>query len=252
MAIGFNKHIEPYIIDVSHAWRILGRLGLVDTIFNHISAVAGDEEGKLSLIMNPSGRLSIEVYPEHLCVFALKEYMPSEAARLGVIKDGLHMHSAMHSLRRKVGAIIHTHSPYSIAVGCSESGLQSMSQTAMEFLGELKMIDYDGMFRNQILSESISNLAIHGGVALLRHHGSLVVADSIAEAFYLAYYIEEACKIQVLTLSQGVPLIIPEKSSINEAHQLLQNDRKIVAKQLFEAFCRQLENKNASNKTTKK
>jgi ribulose-5-phosphate 4-epimerase/fuculose-1-phosphate aldolase len=231
----------PQIRAVSDAWRVLGHLGLLDTIFNHISSVVADPFGKLQIILNPAALLPHELRPEHLCILPLQNYLPSDAAKLGINPDGLHLHALIHCVRMRPGAVIHTHSRHCIAVGCSEQGLLPLSQTAMEFVGDLEVVEYGGVFRSYLLTEQLKTLANRGGVALLRNHGALVVADTIPEAVYLAYFLEEACRIQVVTLSQGVPIVLPPESVIAEARQALRDDRIKVAGWLFDALCRQLE-----------
>ena len=66
------------------------------------------------------------------------------------------------------------------------------------------------------------------------------VHDRVEEAVYLAYYLEEACRIQVATLSQGVPYHLPTIGVISEAHEALRSDRSRAATQFFEAFRRRL------------
>jgi ribulose-5-phosphate 4-epimerase/fuculose-1-phosphate aldolase len=241
MPIAIRNAIKPQIRAVTDAWRILGQLGLVDTIFNHISATIADPTGTLQLVMNPEGRLPKELSTENMCVFPVQKYKPSEASLLGVNPDGLQLHSAMHRVRMKPGAIIHTHSAHCLAVGCSDQGLLPLSQTAIEFSDEVAVIEYGGMFRSQELTKRLINLATNGGIALLRNHGTLVVADSVAEAFYMAYFIEEACKIQVITLSQGVRIILPKKEAIADAQQAMRGDRAKAAAQLFGAFRRNMD-----------
>jgi ribulose-5-phosphate 4-epimerase/fuculose-1-phosphate aldolase len=240
----FQKTIEKYSKDLVNAWKILGTIGLVDTIFNHISCSVKDSKGNFQMLMNPSGILPHEISLKNLRNFPLKKYDIEDANNLGVIPDGIKMHSRIHFVRKKEGVIIHTHSPYSIAVGCSKIGLLALSQTAMEFVEQLKIFEYKGMFRKHDLDNKVSELALTGGCAFLRHHGILVIADSISEAFYLTYYLEEACKIQVLTLSQKLPTALPKHSIVKETQRNLLNDRQVFAKQMFDAFCRQLKVKN--------
>ncbi len=234
------KNEKQNIKDVSDAWKILGGLGLVDTIFNHISSVTSDRNNNFQVVMNPHGFLAAEVTEKNISVFTLKKYSPSDANELKVNPDGLQLHSSLHLARMKEGVAIHTHSQNVIAVSCYNDGLLPLSQTAIEFVGDIEFVEYDGVFRSNDLTPQLINFAKKGGVALLRHHGALVIADTIEEAFYLTYYIEEACKIQVLTLSQGGTFTTPNKKAIEEAKQALCNDRALVAKELFEAFKRQL------------
>lgn len=235
-----REGLGEYLQATADAWKILGRLGLVDTIFNHISTCVHNRLGEPFIIMNPEGMLPEEINAASLRLLPRRLYMESEASELGVNSDGLHLHSLMQSVRSKPGTVIHTHSLYSVAVSCSERGLLPMSQTALEFLGDLVLIEYGGLFRGKDLTDQMKALAINGGASLLRNHGTLVVGDSIEEAFYLAYFLEEACKIQIVTLSQGLGLVNPPESVWEDTKKALRSDRRRVAAQLFEAFRRNL------------
>jgi ribulose-5-phosphate 4-epimerase/fuculose-1-phosphate aldolase len=223
---------------IADAWRILGGLGLVDTIFNHISSTIDNGTGGLTLLLNPDGRLPHEVRAQDLCACALRPYEAHEAAAIGASADGLRLHSLIQHLRGRSGTVIHTHALYSIAVGCSEHGLLPLSQTALEFYGDVEVFDYNGLFRGEGPTAPMRRIASDGGVGLLRNHGALVVADSVEEAVYLAFYVEEACRIQVTTLSQGVRYQLPTAAVISDAHATLRADRLQAATKLFEAFRR--------------
>ena len=227
--------------EISDAWRVLARLGLVDTIFNHISFTVEDASGQ-TLLMNPSACMADELRPDLVRAFPVREYKSEEGDTLGVNPDGLRLHSLMHQARGSVGAVVHTHSVHAIAVSCSTTGLLPLSQTAVEFVDDVRIIEYDGVFRQHALSPETTRLATDGGVALLRHHGSLVVADSIAEAVYLTFYLEEACRIQVMTTAQGTDFSTLPKSIVAETAKKLRQNRPVVAAQLFEALRRQLPN----------
>jgi ribulose-5-phosphate 4-epimerase/fuculose-1-phosphate aldolase len=235
------EDIKGNIRDIITAWKILSKLNLIDTIFNHISCVAGDEKA-LKMIMNPDGFLPEQVSERNISVFSLKKHLKKDAEQLKVNFDGLRLHSELHLIRNRAGVIIHTHSPYTIAVGNYKHGLLPLSQTAIEFVNDIEIVDYDGVFRKNALSEKLKSFAKVGGIAVLRHHGALIIADNVEEATYLTYYIEEACKIQVLSLAQGLPFSTSSKQTIKATHQTLKKDRKRVAKDFFNAFKRKLNN----------
>ena len=221
---------------LSDAWRILGQLGLVDTIFNHISSVIADSEGQLQLLLNRNTSLPAQLRPEDVCVTPLREYDSDEAENLGVNPDGLQLHSSLHIARMKPGVIIHTHSLNCLAVGCTEQSLLPISQTSLEFVNSVRTIEYFGVFRATNLTKELEELAFSGGAAFLRNHGALFVADTIPEAVYLAYYLEEACRIQVATLSQGVPFVTPGNGIIDQVSLSLIQERPRVSKRLFTAL----------------
>lgn len=225
-----KNNIEKFVT----AWKILGSLNLVDTIFNHISAT--NDRG--TMLMNHDGILAEQINKKNVSVFPLEGYIHQDAEKLHVNPDGLKLHSALHLVRNRTGVIIHTHSPYVIAVGNYSKGLLPLSQTAIEFVNDIETIEYNGMFRKNSLTLQLKRFALKGGVAILRQHGVLVVADTIEEAVYLAYYIEEACKIQVLSLLQGKIVALPNKSIIKSAELLMKDERGKVSKDLFIALKR--------------
>jgi ribulose-5-phosphate 4-epimerase/fuculose-1-phosphate aldolase len=225
------------LIKTALAWRGLGRLGLLDTIFNHISHSWIDSDNSLQLTMTPTGLLPAEVFPEGLKTFPLREYLPFESETLGVNADGLRLHSHLQMVRGRPGVIIHTHSRHGIAVGAADCGLLPISQTAIELLPDLRVVEYQGMLRNVCADAGLIEMACSGGIALLQNHGSLVVADNIEEAFYLTYFLEEACHIQVLALSQAHRLVSPSTEAILSAQQTLRLTRALDARSLFRALC---------------
>ena len=46
-------------------------------------------------------------------------------------------------------------------------------------------------------------------VMMLRNHGTLTCGSTIHEAFFYAYYLEQACQTQCMALASGQPLIYP-------------------------------------------
>lgn len=236
------KDIEKNKKEIAAAWKILDSLKLIDTIFNHISIAFEGKNNSLTMLMNPDGFLPEQVNENNISVFPLKKYSNKDAIKLNVNPDGLQLHSELHLARKTGGVIVHTHSPYAIAVGNHKEGLLPLSQTAIEFVNDIEIVEYDGMFRKNVLSEQMKNFASKGGIALLRHHGILIISDNVEEATYLTYYIEEACKLQVISLSQGKTVTHPNKVAIKSAQQILKNDRSMVAKGFYNAFKRKLNN----------
>jgi ribulose-5-phosphate 4-epimerase/fuculose-1-phosphate aldolase len=55
----------------------------------------------------------------------------------------------------------------------------------MKFVGKVRIIEDEGLFRSNNLSHDLGYVVDHGGTALLRNHGSLVVADELSDAVYL-------------------------------------------------------------------
>ena len=87
-----------------------------------------------------------------------------------------------------------------------EEGLLPLSQTAMRFHGHLAYHDYEGpAFNRGEKQRLVAHLGRHNAM-ILRNHGLLVCGPSIPQAFNLIYWLEQACRIQVQTLSCQRPL----------------------------------------------
>jgi ribulose-5-phosphate 4-epimerase/fuculose-1-phosphate aldolase len=214
---------------LSEAWRMLGCLGLIDGVFNHIS-LAHDDVSR-GFWMNAFGISPEKHTPESFVLCSASGGRSID----GVNPDGMALHSMMHVARSKPGVILHTHSPAVVAVSARSEGLLAISQTAVEFVDDLLYVDYDGFFRDGHPSELLESLALKGGVAILRNHGLLIVADSIAEAFYCAYYVEEAARVQCLA-GLGIPLLEISGPVRNETRLQMRTDRPKYAALMFEAF----------------
>jgi ribulose-5-phosphate 4-epimerase/fuculose-1-phosphate aldolase len=219
-------------------WQMLGSLRLIDSIFNHISVSFYASDGSLSLAMNPNGFLPEEVDAKALKTLPLRMYSIEEAIQSGVNPDGLRLHAQVHLARGVPGCIVHTHSANVVAVSCSERGLLPLSQTAIEFCGDLVFIDYEGLFRGHHLDAKLVGIAQNGGVCLLRNHGMLAVTSTIEEAVYIAYYLEESCRIQIKALSMGGDLVMPSVDAIEASRHELLADRTTAATLFFNALNR--------------
>jgi ribulose-5-phosphate 4-epimerase/fuculose-1-phosphate aldolase len=224
------------IVVLSEVWRLLGKLGLVDGAFNHISLSFGNDDESPMLAINPGGCHAAKMSTEGFCVLPLRRYTDKEALDRGVNPDGLRLHTDLHLARGREGCAIHLHAPYSIAVGATEDGLLPLSQIAMEFNEQILLVEYEGLAREGISDPGLRSFAERGGEALLRNHGLLVMADTAAEAFYAAYYLETACRVQVLTLAQGRALHMPTRQVAVEAGNALRGDRKEAAAATLNAF----------------
>lgn len=221
--------------DIVAVWNLLGRLGLVDGAFNHISYCTY-RSGSAFLDINPAqggpGNQSAADFKS----VELKAYNDDDAKQFGVNPDALRLHTHIHLVRGRPGCAIHLHSPHSVAVSATEVGLMPLSQTAIEFSDRLALIEYRGLAREGFDDPELARVAREGGEALLRNHGLLVVANDAIQAFYAAYYLEEACRLQILTLSQGLQVRHPTKAIAAIAAAQLRNDRPLAARATFDVL----------------
>jgi ribulose-5-phosphate 4-epimerase/fuculose-1-phosphate aldolase len=221
--------------DICDLWRLLGKLGLVDTVFNHISLCFRNSNDELLLVINKEGKLAESCTIEDFIILPVKPRTNySSISEVNI--DGLKIHMEIAIERNCEGVVIHTHSMFTTIVGLSGDEILPLTQTATEFMTDSIFIEYGGLFRNSSINHEKSNLLNQSRCFLLKNHGALTVAKDIPEAFYLIYYLEEVCKSQVLALSQNIPLREIEAELAQESEKLLKNDRDKYAKILYQAF----------------
>jgi len=79
-------------------------------------------------------------------------------------------------------------------------------QHAMKFHGHLAYHDYEGIALDMDERERLVRDLGSRNAMILRNHGLLACGPSIPQAFNLIYWLEQACRIQVQTLSCQRPL----------------------------------------------
>ena len=194
--------------DLAACYRIIAMYGWDDLVFTHISArVPGGED---HFLINPYGMMFEEITASSLVKVDLEgnKVLDSEHP---VNPAGFVIHSAVHDARGDAGCVLHTHTRAGIAVSAQKDGLLPISQTAMFPFVTLGYHDYEGVALNEeekprLVADLGSNNAL-----ILRNHGLLTTAPTIADAFLLMYVLETACQIQIMAQSGGGELVrIPQ------------------------------------------
>jgi ribulose-5-phosphate 4-epimerase/fuculose-1-phosphate aldolase len=84
-------------------------------------------------------------------------------------------------------------------------------QSALGFFEDIAYVDYNGLALDYGEGERLARALGSRSVAMLRNHGVLVTAGTLAEGFERLYFLERAAQAQVLALSTGRPLhLLPE------------------------------------------
>jgi ribulose-5-phosphate 4-epimerase/fuculose-1-phosphate aldolase len=196
--------------DLTAALRWAERLGLNEGIDNHFScAVNGDGS---RFLVNPLGFHWRELKASDL-VLADADRNILEGDH--VVEDtAFFIHSRLHLKHPKAAAVLHTHMPYATALTVIENGrLEMISQNALQFYGRIAyMDDYDGLALDNSEGDRMAAAMGEKTVLFLGHHGVIVTAPSIHQAWNDLYFLERACMVQVLAMSTGRKLRpIPER-----------------------------------------
>ena len=184
-------------------YRIFDMMGWTESIYNHISVRVPDEPG--AFLINPYGLLYSEVCASNLIKIDI-DGNTLDGSPYPVNKAGFTQHSYFHRHLDWAHAICHTHTTETMAVCSVEGGLQPINFYATGLTGKLAYHDFEGItIRPEEGERLVANL---GGkrVMMLRNHGTLVMAQSLPEAFLKHWLLQRACEIQVAAGAAGTPV----------------------------------------------
>ncbi|WP_431285781.1 class II aldolase/adducin family protein [Humitalea sp. 24SJ18S-53] len=195
--------------DMAALCRLMAHFGLDDITSTHLSVLVPERPG--NYLLNPYGMMLAEVTPGDAVEVDADGKIVDPGNGWPLNKTAIVIHGAVHRARPEVGAAIHAHTHAGIAVGALPEGLLPISQWAMKFVERTAYHDYDGAARAGGLGEAIAqDLGANNLVMLLRNHGTLAVGDDAAGAFIRLYYLEQACKSQLMLGARGAgDLVMP-------------------------------------------
>jgi ribulose-5-phosphate 4-epimerase/fuculose-1-phosphate aldolase len=99
------------------------------------------------------------------------------------------------------------HSLNGIAVSAQKGGLLPISQQSLFVLASLGYHDYEGVALNEEEKPRLVRDLGSKTFLMLRNHGLLTAAGTVADAFLAMYLFEAACMIQVRAQSGGGELL---------------------------------------------
>lgn len=187
-------------VDLAALYRLAALYGWDDMIFTHISArLPGPGH---EFLINPYGMFFEEITASSLVKIDLHGNILQDTPYF-INPAGFTIHSAIHAAREDARFVMHLHSDQGVAVAAQACGLLPLSQHALIVLPRLAYHDYEGIALN--LDERERLVADLGDktLMLLRNHGTLAVGESAAGCWAGIYYLERACKQQVMALSGG-------------------------------------------------
>ena len=225
-------------VDLAAAFRLAVRLDLHEGVCNHFS------------VMLPDGkRFLLNRYGLHWSEVTAGNLLALDGA--GKVLDGegeyektaFYIHSRIHLANPRATCVLHTHMPYATALTLLEGGrLEMVEQNALRFHDD---IAYDDIYNGLVVDDAEGDrlAAAMGGkrVMFLANHGVIVVGPTVAEAFDAMYYLERACRLQVLARSMGGRLRSVRLDVIQNTYKLMCADAPRYAGAHFGALKRLLD-----------
>ncbi len=187
-------------VDLAALYRLVALYGWDDMIYTHISArIPGVEH---HFLINPYGLFFGEITASSLVKIDLQGTILQETPYF-INPAGFTIHSAIHEARDDAHYVMHLHSDQGVAVSAQAEGLLPLSQHALICLPRLAYHDYEGIALNP--EEKSRLVADLGGASmmLLRNHGTLTTGATAADCWVNMFFLERACRQQVLALTVG-------------------------------------------------
>jgi ribulose-5-phosphate 4-epimerase/fuculose-1-phosphate aldolase len=183
-------------------YRLCALHGWSDLVFTHISVRLPDEDGAERFLINPYGVMFDEMTASALVKIDLDGNI-KQGTPYFINPAGFTIHSAVHGARHDAGCVIHVHTPYGIAVSIQKDGLRRYSQISMQVHSDLAYHDYEGIALDLDERERLIADIGENNLLMLRNHGTLTIGQNCAIAFTRMYFLENACKIQILAQAAG-------------------------------------------------
>ena len=172
-------------------------------------------------LINPYGLFFEEITASSLVKIDLEGDILQETPYF-INPAGFTIHSAVHAAREDAHFVMHLHTDQGVAVAAQKEGLLPLSQHALVVLPSLAYHDYEGIALNHDERERLVADLGDKSVMLLRNHGTLAVGKTAADCWTGMFYLERACKQQVMALSCGRAnvLIAPKASQAEVRDQV--------------------------------
>src|SRR3954468_17469072 len=225
-------------VDLAAAFRLAVRMDLHEGVCNHFTLMLPDGE---RFLLNRYGLHWSEVTASNLLALdAADQILEGEGE---FEKTAFYIHSRIHLANPHAVCVLHTHMPYVTALTLLENGrLEMVEQNALRFHDD---IAYDGTYNGLVVDNAEGDrlARVLGGkrVLFLANHGVIAVGPSVAEAFDLLYYLERACRLQVLARSTGGKLRAVRPEVVRETHRMILADTPKYAGAHFTALKRILD-----------
>ncbi len=225
-------------IDLAAAFRLAVRMDLHEGVCNHFTLMLPD--GK-RFLLNAYGLHWSEVSASNLLALdAQGNVLEGEGE---AEKTAFYIHSRIHLANPKAACVLHTHMPYATALTLTEPGrLEMVEQNALRFHDDIAYDDtYNGLVVDDAEGDRLARVLGGKRVLFLANHGVIVVGPTVAEAYDLLYYLERACRLQVLARATGLPFRKVRPEVVRDTYRMILADTPKYAGAHFAALKRLLD-----------
>lgn len=188
--------------ELSECYRITREFGMDELVWNHISVLLSDG----TYLITPGNRMFDDIAPQDLVKSS------------GNVTADI-IHDAVYKQRDNVKAIVHLHTPATVAVSCLEMGFMPLAQEAAPFVGRVARHPWHGVSNDWEEQAMLGNAVKDPNVntLLMENHGFCTFGKTLAEAWVLAYYFDKSCQTQLNCLQTGQKIQFPKPEVLQHA-----------------------------------
>jgi ribulose-5-phosphate 4-epimerase/fuculose-1-phosphate aldolase len=223
--------------DLAAAFRLAVRMDFHEGVCNHFS------------LMLPGGKFLLNRYGLHWSEVTASNLLALDAGGRVLEGEGefektaFYIHSRIHLANPRAVCVLHTHMPYATSLTLLEnSRLEMVEQNALRFHDDIVYDDtYNGLVVDNAEGDRLAQALGSRHVMFHAHHGVTVTGSSVAEAFDTLYYLERACRVQVLARSTGSKLRQVRPEVVRITSRMIAADTPAYASAHFTALKRILD-----------
>ena len=191
-------------------FRIFGRLGFDEGVAGHITA--RDPERSDCFWVNPFGMSFKQIRARDLILVdhngtVVEGSWPVNQAAFAI-------HSQVHAARPDVVAAAHSHSLHGKAFASLHRPLRPLTQDSCIFFEDHGLYaDYGGVANDVEEGKRIAAAVGEHKAAILANHGLITVGHTVDEAVFWFVTMERTCQAELLAMSAGDPVPIPDETA---------------------------------------
>lgn len=226
--------------DLAAAFQLAAAMGYSEGVCNHFSAVVRQAPGDERYLINPFGPHWSELTADDLLTIDGDGRVLAGEGEVEATARFIHVAGHRANARHRV--LLHVHMPYATALTMLEGGrLEMAHQTAVRFFGRMARHPFGGIALDENEGERIADAQAadpNVDVIFLENHGVTVGGPTVATAFDDLYYLERACRQQIIAQSTGLPLNILPDDTIRHTFRQIEQIRPFLAETHFRALTR--------------
>ena len=214
---GHTEAEQQARVDLAAAYRLTDHFGMTTLILNHITArVPGTND---QFLINEFGIGYNEVTASNLVKIDVDGNVLEGEHRVNV--PGYVIHSAVHQARHDVNCVMHTHTPFGMAVAALEIGLVLLQQDTYAFHNAVSYHEFEGLAVDPDERERLVTDLGDTNAMVLRNHGLLTAGATVGDAWVRMWNLERACQVQIMAMSTGQPIHHPPQEAVEKTAGLL-------------------------------